>query len=144
MLIGIVVLFLVSYGARLAYEMGDHRVFPRGSLAVVWRRGPVREIWDLPQETVIYTDNLERLYYLYGRGGFQVQRDVDSVTGLPRGDYNSQLEEVRGALANGEAVLFLFVSESSAASIFPEITAGLEPVVSTNSATLYLGPYDGK
>jgi hypothetical protein len=138
-----VVLLMVSYGIRVAHETGEHAAEQRGGLASAWRQGPVREIWDLPPETVIYTDDLERLYYFYGRGGYQVQREVDSVTGLPRSDYDSQLAEVRRALDSGDAVLFLFVSESTAASKFPEITAGLEPVVSTSSGTLYLGPYDG-
>ena len=142
-LIWVVVLLLVSNGTKVISETAEYKVKQRGALASAWRHGPVNEIWDLPQETVIYTDNLERLYYFYGRGGYQVQHEVDRVTGLPRSDHGSQLAEVRVALASGEAVLFLFLSESEAASKFPKITTGLEPVASTNSGTLFLHHYNG-
>lgn len=134
--------FLASYGTRVALETGEPVARQRGFLASLWRRGPLREVWDLPQETVIYTDNLENLYYLYGRGGYQVQHAIDVVTGLPRPAYETQVEEVRRALASGEAVLLLLKPESEAASVFLEITDGLDPIVSTEDGTLYMGPYD--
>lgn len=106
----LLVLLLTSYGARAAAQVTDEATLRRGSLVSAWRSGPIREVWALPPETVIYTDNVERLYYYYcGRGGYQVQELIDVVTGLPRPDIEGQHQEVWQSLLYARAVLLIFL-----------------------------------
>jgi flagellar biosynthesis protein FliQ len=113
----------VSFVLRSAGLLRSLSGEPRGYAELsVQQGGGLPEIVALPADVTIYTNNLDVLYFLYGRGGFLVPEPIDPITLEPRDEYASLMESVIDNVDHGALVIMFAVSPGE---IDPLIAAGL-------------------
>ena len=114
---------LISFGFRSAALVKSLATEPRGFAALVAQQGGgLPEVEAIPSDTTIYTNNLEALYFIYGRGGFHIPEPLDPVTFEIRSDYLPSMERV---LSNVDAGAVVVVFSASPGELEPLLTAGL-------------------
>jgi 4-amino-4-deoxy-L-arabinose transferase-like glycosyltransferase len=119
----LVISLLMSFGFRSAGLLRSLSTEPRGFGALAAQQGGgLPEIEAIPTATTIYTNNLEALYFIYGRGGFLVPEPLDPMTLETRSDYAPALERVLGNVDAG-AVVVMFSASSD--ELDPLLEAGL-------------------
>jgi len=105
-----VLLLLFSYIDRSTKIIQFRRDTPRGYGGPALRENLFEELLDLPQGTAIFTNNLELLYFFYGRIGLATPIPLDSVKMVQNPDYSKQVQEMSGQLLTGSYVLVIFPS----------------------------------
>ncbi len=101
-------LLLFSYMDRSYNLVKIRRDEPRGYGSPALRDYVLKELFDLPPDTVFYTNNLEILYFFYGRIGIGTPIPVDSVKMVENDNYKTRVLEMRETLKGGNAVLVFF------------------------------------
>ena len=114
---------LVSFGFRSAGLVKSLSTEPRGFGALAAQQGGgLSEIEAIPADTTIYTNNLEALYFIYGRGGFLLPEPLDPMTLETRSDYAPSMERV---LRNVDAGAVMVMFAVSPGELDPLLAAGL-------------------
>lgn len=135
----LVALLLTSNAVRTVVAIAGQQRGEVGLTAQTWQHGGISELPAVPQDVIVYTNNLEALYFLYGMGGYQVLEPVDPVTRRPRGDYQATLEEVRDSILSGNAVLYLYGRTDDVVPQYPTLTEGLKILAAGADGTLLVG-----
>jgi hypothetical protein len=113
----------VSFVLRSAGLLRSLSVEPRGYAQLSAQQGGgLPEITALPADVTIYTNNLDVLYFLYGRGGFLLPEPTDPITLESRDDYPSLMESVIDNVDRGAVVVMFSISPGE---IDPLLDAGL-------------------
>ncbi|GAB4540106.1 MAG: hypothetical protein Fur002_06250 [Anaerolineales bacterium] len=98
---------------------------------------------ELPAETRIYT-NQPGAVYLYARRPAYVLPDlVDSVTGLPRNNFEEGIGRLQQDILSGGAVLAIFDYDAAAENVvgmYDQISAGLPLTLQTQGDRIYAAP----
>jgi hypothetical protein len=136
-----IVLLVGSYGYRtvaLAAELSkDARGYAMHSLVP---SSQIELIHQLPDDTVIYSNNLEAMYYFYHRPALIIPYNVDAVSQLERNDFDQQLEEMRQTLRDGEGVMIIFYSRNREGYPPSVLLEGLEIIQEKHDVMIYAGP----
>lgn len=115
---------LVSFGLRSTDLLRSLATEPRGFAALAANQGGgLPQIELIPAGTTIYTNNLEALYLIYGRGGFVVPEPMDPMMRTPNSEYASTMERV---VRNVEAGAVVVMFEVSPGELDPLLAAGLQ------------------
>jgi hypothetical protein len=117
------VALLISFGLRSARLLRSLSTEPRGFAALAAQQdGGLPEVEAIPADTLIYTNNLEALYFIYGRGGFLFPESLDPLTLEVRPDYMATMERVLTNVDAGAVVVMFSVSPGE---LDPLLAAGL-------------------
>ena len=130
-----VTLLLFSYIARSYSLVQIRREEPRGYGSPVLRDYVLKELFDLPPDTVFYTNNLELLYFFYDRIGIGTPIPVDPVKMIENNNYMTRVLEMREILKEGNAVLVYFHKGTS--EVQGEWVEGLSIAISRNGVTVF-------
>ncbi|MEJ2550198.1 MAG: glycosyltransferase family 39 protein [Anaerolineales bacterium] len=102
-------LLLVSYIHRSVELIDVISVYPRGYGSESKQQfADIDELRELPADTVIYTNNIEGLYFQFNLYGHRTPIGFDSVTMLNKPQYKQELTQMRELLETEKAVLVLF------------------------------------
>ncbi len=99
------------------------------------RFSDIEEISSLPPDIVIYTNNIEGLYFQFNRYGHRTPIGFDDVTMLEKPQYDQELSEMRDLLESDRAVLVLFYAYVR--EFPPEWTEGLKNCWEHQGTVLY-------
>jgi hypothetical protein len=135
-----IILLAGSYGYRsaaLASELSKDAGGYASSLLTP--SSQVELIQSLPEETVIYSNNLEAMYYFYDRAALIVPAEIDAVSQLENEGFDQELETMRQMLANGEGVLIIFYSRHREGYPTPILLEGLELIYNQYDVMIYAG-----
>lgn len=102
-------LLLISYTDQSVDLIDRISVYPRGYGSETKQVfADIDEIRSLPSDIVIYTNNIEGLYFQFNQYGHRTPIGLDRVTELNSPDYDQELGQMREALESDKAVLILF------------------------------------
>lgn len=100
----------------------------------------IDKLEDLPEDTVIITNEVEKIYILTGRESFMVPIWFNAYTNEPREDFEQQMKGMRQKLSEG-AILVLFDTYDFRQSIYPpreELVQGLVHVFDGWDGDIYV------
>jgi uncharacterized membrane protein len=138
-----VTLFLVSSLSRRQWLVRSMRYEARGLASPLWADSGVGEILDtLPENSLLFADNPEILYFISGRGAFGLPTRFDNVTMRERTDYSASLSDLRRRLdaRGGAVVVFSDPQTALEASSIEDVTRDLILVYASGEARVYLTP----
>jgi len=131
---------IVSYGVRTALALPSMRLEQRGFTNPGWvLAGSLDAIRGLPQDMLIYTNNLEALEFFYGRGGTIIPFSIDAVTRLPVASYERRLRQMREGLHAGTAVLILFDRQADDIELPRALIEGTDLWFEQHDVRIYVG-----
>ncbi len=131
-----VLLLSYSYLTRTFDLARELRYSPSG-LGAPWLRNAVLPgVLEMDADTMIYTNNLELLFYFYGRNGHVTPVAIDSVQRRTNEDYLEKVETMTADLRGENAALVLFNLDPAEVPL--EWIEGLEEVSREFNTALYL------
>jgi len=133
----LIALFTYSYIARGVSEARVLRYDPYGWGSPLFREDLLSEVLELDQDTIIYTNNLELLYYFYDRNGYSTPSKIDKVKMTARPYQEKRLAQMRKLLIDGKAVLVFFNADSK--NIPMEWIDGLSQTAWRNNVAVFTG-----
>jgi hypothetical protein len=117
----------------------------QGYASTAWRESPtIAALIELSPD-LVYTDDIAAVYLLANRNVYLVPLRFESVTGLPRSDYEESLETMRQRIDGQRALLVLFQPDSLPSEMAPldRLVAGLAPLAILDDGVIYgPGPQD--
>lgn len=135
----LIALFTYSYIARGVSEARVLRYDPYGWGSPLFREDLLSEVLELDQDTIIYTNNLELLYFFYDRNGYSTPSKLDKVKMTARPYQEQRLAQMRKLLLDGRAVLVVFNADSK--SIPMEWIDGLSQTAWRNNVAVFTGSF---
>jgi hypothetical protein len=136
-----IILLVGSYGYRTVVMASELSKDARGyAMQLLVSSSQIELIHQLPDDTVIYSNNLEAMYYFYHRPALIIPYNVDAVSQLERADFDQQLEEMRQTLRDGEGVMIIFYSRNREGYPPTILLEGLELIQDKNDVMIYTGP----
>ncbi|MFA9407005.1 MAG: ArnT family glycosyltransferase, partial [Anaerolineales bacterium] len=133
----LIALFTYSYIARGVSEARVLRYDPYGWGSPLFREDLLSEVLELDQDTIIYTNNLELLYFFYDRNGYSTPSKIDKVKMTARPYQEKRLAQMRKLLIDGKAVLVFFNADSK--NIPMEWIDGLSQTAWRNHVAVFTG-----
>jgi 4-amino-4-deoxy-L-arabinose transferase-like glycosyltransferase len=106
-----------------------------------WSESPaIRAIRDMPP-VVIYSNKPGAIFLLTGKSAYVVPTPIDTVTGLPRSNYSTDLAQMQQRVRQGQAVLVLFDLRDSAdpdeVQLFEDLSSGLTVQADYGDAVIF-------
>ena len=151
-----VFLLAVSYLGRGTIRALELQLDGQGFASRAWQRSPlVNALRLLPEDTPIYTNEVEALYLLAGRQAYRLPTGClpeDALytdllgTECNTAEFLAWVERMRYALENREAVLAVFNSYAEQpyyAPLVPEMVAGLDILTTQGDGHMYVYDRDG-
>lgn len=102
-------LLSISYIDQSYDLIGRIRFQPRGYGSETKQQfSNIDQITELPSDIVIFTNNIEGLYFQFNKYGHRTPISLDYVTAISRPQYEQELSQMREMLSKDEAILVLF------------------------------------
>jgi hypothetical protein len=99
----------VSYCARSARWIGEHRHDGQGYTMRSWRDSPtIAAVASLPSRTLIYTHGQDAVYILTGRDSGRIPHKTFPTSGLANAEYETELERMLDRLHAEDGVVVYF------------------------------------
>lgn len=137
---GVVVLMLLPNAVQTAHLVEKARTAGLGFHSVGWRQSEtLAAIKELPEQTLIYTNEAFPVDFLTGRRPFSVPESLDPVTAQERPDLDEELGTMRTRLREQDGVLALFHPENLRAEMPPltDLVDGLRLVEMYADGAIY-------
>ncbi len=132
----LIVVFFASNTLRSTKIVNQIATVPQGFTALaVQQEGGLEEVRAIPAHILIYTNNLEVLSYIYGRGGHHIPEQLDPITMQPREGYIDAIEKVRQVVEKSEAIFVFFAVSSE--DLEPRLIDGFQRIVDRNGVLIY-------
>ncbi|MGD8603035.1 MAG: glycosyltransferase family 39 protein [Anaerolineales bacterium] len=135
-----IILLVGSYAYRsvaLASELSKDAQGYASSLLIP--SSQVELIQSLPDDIVIYSNNLEAMYYFYDRAALIVPSETDAVSQLENEGFSQELDAMRLTLASGRGVLIIFYSRQREGYPPPVLVEGLELIYNQYDVMIFTG-----
>lgn len=123
--------------------LAEARAGGRGFNTNTWRSSEtIAWVSRLPAGTLVYSNEAFPIQFLTGIPAYWVPERIDSVKGIPRPDYQDQLQEMRNRLRESGSVLVIFTGGHYRVELPPleELTEGLVRVGETSDGLLFADP----
>lgn len=144
--IGMVGAILVFIGVNLLQGINvanQMRLDGKGFSGRVWRSSEtIDQVKDLPQDTLIYTNEAFAVYYLTGKSANWIPESFDPVKGLQADDYKQHISKMQEDIIrfNGALVIFNTIAKANVYAPIQELTSQLQLWSQNDDGSIYLRP----